>query len=303
MDERTEQNSAPLEEPFDYNTLDETIRIRVQTNEEAIRASIKRTAEEIIDMGQRLIQVKQDLGHGLFLKWLKTQFDMSESLATKFMQVAHRFGDEIKSVKITNLPATVLYSLAAPSTPDEVVQRVLTGEIPANAQAIKEAKEALQSTEDQLHQEQTKRSIAETALLNRNYETQTTLEELRKVKQERDELKQHLEFGQEAYLEKIHQLKTSNTFLALINGGTQRLSEIKFYMTHLISNSGMIREIRRLGGEHQRDFVIFLAQLQSTYETLREVEIKLTTEGEKEGGVVESEPQSHPSPWPADGNT
>jgi hypothetical protein len=282
--------------------LEEPRRLHIQVKAEAIRTRMKRTAEDIIAIGQDLIEVKRELGHGLFLKWLKTEFDMSESAATKFMQVAHRFGDETKSVKITNLSATLLYLLAAPATPDEVVARVLSGDIPADARAIKEAKEAQQKVEEQLRQEQEKRSIVETALLNRDYEKQSVQEELRKMKQERDELKGHLEFGQEAYLRRNLKLKAENTFLALINNGTQKLSEIQLYMTHLISSRDMINEIRRLGEEHQRYFLIFLAQMQSTYETLREVEIKLTTEGEKEGGVVESDtPQTQERPGQAPG--
>lgn len=71
--------------------------------------------------GQDLTATKQRLGHGRFGEWIQAEFDMSQSAANKVMQVAERFGD--KFVTVTDLTATVLYALAAPSTPDEVVSR------------------------------------------------------------------------------------------------------------------------------------------------------------------------------------
>ena len=39
-----------------------------------IQGLMKRTAQGIIEIGQRLIEVKQTLGHGRFLEWLETEF-------------------------------------------------------------------------------------------------------------------------------------------------------------------------------------------------------------------------------------
>lgn len=47
---------------------------------------------------------------------------MSESSALRFKRVAERFGDQ--SVTMTAIQPTVLYALAAPSTPDDLVEEV-----------------------------------------------------------------------------------------------------------------------------------------------------------------------------------
>lgn len=213
---------------FDYNLLEASKRLHIQTMAEDIRIRMKRTAEDIIAIGRDLIEVKSELDHGLFQKWLQAEFEMSDSTATKFMQVATRFADVLpKSVKMTNLPATVLYSLAAPSTPDEVVQQVLSGEIPANAEAIRDAKEAIKKAQDEQAQEQKERLTVEARLLNVNYELQGTQEELKKMKQDRDRLKKIVD--REEQNERI-QMKAENTFLGLITHGMQLFAEIQQYL-------------------------------------------------------------------------
>lgn len=134
-DEITEVTKA-----FDYSTLDETLRILLQTKADAIRVRLQRQAEDIIATGQDLIEIKEKLQHGQFLDWLRAEFNLNLRTAQRFMQVATRFGG-IKSDSVSFLPASVLYELASPSTSDEIVEDVLTGLIPANAKSIKKAKE------------------------------------------------------------------------------------------------------------------------------------------------------------------
>jgi len=129
---------------FDYASLDADTRVFVQEKAQAIHARLKRTAEDIIAIGQDLIAVKDCLPHGQFREWLQSEFDMSISAALKFAQVAQRFGD--KSVNFTHLPASVLYALAAPSTPDTVIEMVETQQIPATIPTIREAKQEAQAT-------------------------------------------------------------------------------------------------------------------------------------------------------------
>ncbi|HZU03387.1 MAG TPA: DUF3102 domain-containing protein [Ktedonobacteraceae bacterium] len=273
--------------PFDYTLIEESKRAHIQMKAEDVKVRMKRTAEDIIAIGLDLLEVKHELGHGLFQKWLKAEFDLSESAATKFMQVASRFGGEVdKSVKITSLPATVLYTLAAPSTPDEVVQRVLAGEIPADAKAIRDAKEAQRKAEEELARERRERSVVEARVLNINYEQQVLREALQEVKEERDYLKRELEGGLEAYYAKHLQLKADNTFLGLIMHGMQKLAEIQQYMLH-VTSTDMLPEVRRLGEGHEFRFRAFVAQLRQTYQTLYEADIKLTGPLKEESTIVD----------------
>ncbi len=115
---------------FDYSQLDSNISVfvREQTNE--IRGLMKRTAQGILDIGQKLLIIKEKLGHGNFLNWLQLEFNWSEPTAQRFMQVARQF----KSVNLMDLSIapSALYILSAPSTPDwvreEAISRAQAGE-------------------------------------------------------------------------------------------------------------------------------------------------------------------------------
>ena len=132
---------------FDYAALSSETQIVVQQRTSEIRSLLRRTAQDIFDVGQKLIEVKAQLGHGHFRTWLNTEFDWSIWTATKFMQVADKF----KCVKFSHLDIapSALYELAAPSTPDsvrfEAIERASHGETITHsvAKAIKAEMSAL----------------------------------------------------------------------------------------------------------------------------------------------------------------
>jgi len=108
---------------FNYNKLNSETYIFVQQRTSEIKALMRRTAQDIIEIGLKLTEVKEELGHGNFIKWLDTEFGWSGATATRFMQV----GNQFKFVKLTNLEiaASALYLLARPSTPEEARQEAL----------------------------------------------------------------------------------------------------------------------------------------------------------------------------------
>ena len=126
----TEQPSTPEAQSFDYDALDSETRIVVQQRTIEIKSLIRQTAQGIVDIGQKLIEVKQQLGHGNFMNWLKSEFNWSISTAARFMQVSEQF----KFVNLVNLEiaASALYLLAARSTPvlarEEAIERATQGE-------------------------------------------------------------------------------------------------------------------------------------------------------------------------------
>lgn len=163
---------------FDYGALDEAQRVRVQVKAESIRARMKRTAEDIIAIGQDLVEVKSMLGHGQFQEWIKVEFDMSYPTANNFMNVASRFGTDDKSLNFRDLSVSVLYLLAAPSTPDAIVEQVQSGEIPPNLDAIKEAKAAQKRAEEAEKQASEQARLAQQQLFAVQSEAQTKIDEL-----------------------------------------------------------------------------------------------------------------------------
>lgn len=119
-----------VRQDFDYSTLDATISQFVQQQTGEIRALMKRTAQDIIEVGQKLIAVKKKLGHGRFGDWLQAEFQWSVSAATRFMQVSEQF--QFVNLANLDLAPSALYELAAPATPEaarnEAIARAKTGE-------------------------------------------------------------------------------------------------------------------------------------------------------------------------------
>ncbi len=105
---------------FDYEILDSQTQIIVKQKTFEIKGLIRQTAQDIFKLGQKLAEVKQQLKHGQFRNWLKSEFNWSISSATKFMQVSEQF----KNVNFThfNFASSALYLLAAPSTPESARQ-------------------------------------------------------------------------------------------------------------------------------------------------------------------------------------
>lgn len=108
---------------FDYAALDKTDRAVVEQKTGEIRDRMGRAAQSIVEIGERLLVVKEKLGHGNFGEWLRVEFDWSEPTALRMMHVASRF----KSVNLKDLKIgpSALYLLSSPSTPDEVREQFI----------------------------------------------------------------------------------------------------------------------------------------------------------------------------------
>ncbi len=105
---------------FDYGALNDPEVERQLRETVAEIQTIQRTA--VVDIGRKLIAVKDMLPHGSFLPWVES-FGMERRAALRAMQVADVFGTKWDTV--SHLPISVVYKLAAPSTPDEVRDLVL----------------------------------------------------------------------------------------------------------------------------------------------------------------------------------
>lgn len=122
---------------FSYDELDSETRVVVEQRTEEIRDLVRKTAQDIYRIGEKLIQVKGRLPHGQFGPWLDEEFGWSNRTAQQFMSVPRSF----KSENFSDLDAgtSALYKLAAPSTPEEArqeaIQRSKDGEHIGNSDA------------------------------------------------------------------------------------------------------------------------------------------------------------------------
>ncbi|MBV8885080.1 MAG: DUF3102 domain-containing protein [Chroococcidiopsidaceae cyanobacterium CP_BM_RX_35] len=115
--------STQLDLDFDYEKLPYETRIIVQQRTSEIKRLLKQTAQELLDIGQKLIEVKEQLGHGNFGNWLKAEFGWGITTAWKLMKSAEAF--KFSHCENLDIAASAMYLLAAPSTPHEARQEAL----------------------------------------------------------------------------------------------------------------------------------------------------------------------------------
>jgi Protein of unknown function (DUF3102) len=109
---------------FDYGLLLDEQRRLVEQKTSEIRDRLKRSAQDIWEIGESLCEVRLTLKHGQFDAWLKAEFGWSRRTAYNFINVYESFGSRANLTEI-NIATSALYLLAAPSTPDTVRQSVI----------------------------------------------------------------------------------------------------------------------------------------------------------------------------------
>jgi hypothetical protein len=83
---------------FNYDVLETEVAEQAQSAAARIREKVKRTVEDIIEVGKDLLAVKEALPHGAFGRWLKAEFGWGERMAQNFMSVAERFGPKTEMI-------------------------------------------------------------------------------------------------------------------------------------------------------------------------------------------------------------
>ena len=110
------------------------------------------TAQNIIEIGRRLIEVKERLEHGEYLKWLKEKVDFTERTAQRFVKVATVFSN---TTPVSHLGTRKLLALAGLDEEDrqEVmkenkVEDMTTRELEKVVKEKKEIKKQLEEAQE-----------------------------------------------------------------------------------------------------------------------------------------------------------
>lgn len=123
---------------FDYSQLPQDQADLIRGHAKEINVLVRRSAQDIHDIGTRLIAVKAMLAHGKFSDWLNKEFGWNARTAQRFMAVATRF----KSDNLSDLPKSTSAIYALTAAPDEVVHQIVAkvkkGD-PVNEQTVKAA--------------------------------------------------------------------------------------------------------------------------------------------------------------------
>ena len=112
----------------------------------------QQTAQNIIEIGKRLVQVKDSLDHGEWLPWLETKVDFKVTTASKFMRVAKEFSNfqtyeslnQSKIFALLDLPVEDREEFTnkpheLPSGETKTINEMTTRELQAAIKAQKEA--------------------------------------------------------------------------------------------------------------------------------------------------------------------
>lgn len=112
---------------FDYSDMSSSVATFLMGRAERIR---RQASSSVIGIGKDLIEAKRYLSHGAFVDWVEGEVGIPARTAQAYMRVAK--WAPAKSAKISKLPVSLLYVLAASGTPEEfaadVVKRVESGE-------------------------------------------------------------------------------------------------------------------------------------------------------------------------------
>lgn len=107
------------------------------------------TAQNIIEIGKRLIQVKEMLPHGEWGRWLEKEVDFHQNTALKFMRVAHEFSNSTSMLSLGVAKVFALLDLPADQREGFIeshpVDEMTTRELQAAIKAKKDAEYALQA--------------------------------------------------------------------------------------------------------------------------------------------------------------
>ncbi len=109
--------TGDLQSGFDWKLLDDETRPLVEAATTRLHELERRTGESIVEIGRTLIEVKERLGYGRFGAWLDSEFGWGQSTASRFVQVAERFGT---LPNLGNFAPSALMALASGNVPNEV---------------------------------------------------------------------------------------------------------------------------------------------------------------------------------------
>lgn len=126
---------------FDYSAIDSDTAQFIQQQTGEIRVLMRRTTQDIFEIGQKLIVVKERLGYRRFGEWLAAEFAWTDRTAQRFMNVVEAFAQHSDTMSALDFAPTALYTLAAPSLPQEAREEAITRAKEGEAISAKKAQE------------------------------------------------------------------------------------------------------------------------------------------------------------------
>lgn len=283
----------------------------IQQIETEINILKVQTAQNIIEIGKRLIEAKAQLQHGEWLPWLRDKVEFSQQTASNFIRVANEFGNY---QTLGNLNPAKLYALLDVSSDDrqsfieekhevggeeKTIDEMTTRELQAAIKAKKEADEKIKQLENKLQNEMLKKDEIISELRGKSEEVTVIEKIVEKIPDDYEQIKkekQNLAEQNKSLLEQKQQL-------------ARQVQETKSLTTELISidefrtNIGYFLDKMAKYTYYAEAFGMFDKRQQTEFLKLVEkidiwcTEVKQSIKGEKsektiifEGGFIDVEP-------------
>jgi hypothetical protein len=131
--------------PFPDQPMALDVAVFCAAQAEAIRVLGRRVVRDVIEIGQRLIDVRKTLGpRGGFVVWVQKEFGWGEAQAFKFMRIAESWGELISPLSVEMaIDVGALALLSHEHVPDETREKAVERAIEGEHITLAEAKEMI----------------------------------------------------------------------------------------------------------------------------------------------------------------
>ena len=178
--------------------LPEDSRGVVVSATERINLRLRRTAEDIVLIGQDLKMIKDNLEQGQFSEWISTNFDMTHRTANNFINVYTKFHDRLEM--IDHLKPSILYQLSAPSTSEELIDEVSNMEKSPTMSQLESLKNLVKKEETKRKRAEDNRDLVMKQADERVSEANTEVRRLQEKVKNIGEIKEKVEVIPEGYV-------------------------------------------------------------------------------------------------------
>ena len=145
--------AAAAPDGFDYAKLETALAESVRQTADRIRGKLRRSLEDVVEIGNDLLGVKDRLPHGQFMSWLRAEFGWADRMARTFMSVAEQFGPKVEIIANLPIAATAAYMLAAPSVPEKAREKAIEQAKGGQAISVGAAKTIIAEAKSELRDE------------------------------------------------------------------------------------------------------------------------------------------------------
>lgn len=161
-----------------------------------IKFHLNQMGFHVIEVGKRLILAKEMLPHGEWYGWLKNNFNLSNSMASRFMQVAERFSNRvlIHDFDISTFKPTQLIAMLALPEGDEekfIEQKAAEGN-PVENMTIKNLRDEIKQWKDRAKKDNDEISILKATVDRQNSEIISRGDTIKNLNGMRDNLVRQL---------------------------------------------------------------------------------------------------------------